>query len=177
MTINDAIYYESSTTTTSDTHGDLTGNPETVTHFNNEYLEQTLLSNRTIPVLPPPTNSIISVIKLTSQTLLTSAAKENIADAKSGGAWMYKTPRRVTRTEVGGCILGGIGNSISIIETPLPDLIGIVGTTPPCGLNLIQEVGDICKSTSPGLVRQYQKMDATVDRNWSDYCNSMSIFR
>ena len=86
LTLNDARYYESSTANTSDTHGDLTGNPETITHTSNKIFEQTLLSYFTIPVLPPPTNPIISVTKLTTQTLLTHAAKENIADAKSGGA-------------------------------------------------------------------------------------------
>ena len=86
LTINDARYYESRTSTTSDTHGDLTGNPETVPHTSNEMFEQTLLSYRTITVLPPPTNPIILVIKLTPQTLLTHAAKENTANAKSGGA-------------------------------------------------------------------------------------------
>ena len=44
LTLNDAIYYESSTATTSDTHGDLTGNPETVTHTSNEDFEQKILS-------------------------------------------------------------------------------------------------------------------------------------
>ena len=131
------MYYESSTATTSDTQGNLIGNPETVTHTNNEIFEQTLLSYWTIPILPPPTNPIILVIKLTPQTLLTSAAKENIANANLGGTWMYRTPRQVSRTEVGGSTLGGIVNSIIIIETSYPDLIGIVGTTPPCGFNLM----------------------------------------
>ena len=53
LTINNARYYESSTGTKSYTHGDLTGNPETVTHTSNEDFEQKILSYRTIPVFPP----------------------------------------------------------------------------------------------------------------------------
>ena len=36
LTINDAIYYESSIATTIDTQGDLTSNPETVTYTSNK---------------------------------------------------------------------------------------------------------------------------------------------
>ena len=40
LTINDTEYYESNTATTSDSQGNLTRNPETVTHTSNEKSEQ-----------------------------------------------------------------------------------------------------------------------------------------
>ena len=61
FTINDAKYYESNSGTASDTQGDFTSNPETVTHTSsknetvthtsNGNFEQKLLINRTIPVV------------------------------------------------------------------------------------------------------------------------------
>ena len=44
LTINDAKYYESNTATTSDAQGNLTNNPETITHTRNGNFEQKLLS-------------------------------------------------------------------------------------------------------------------------------------
>ena len=44
LTINDAKYYESNTATTSDAQGNLTNNPETITHTRNRNFEQKLLS-------------------------------------------------------------------------------------------------------------------------------------
>ena len=79
-------------------------------------------------------------------------------------------------TGVNGSTPGNIGNSIGIVEISSPVLIGIIGTDPPCGLNLIQEVGDIQKSTPPDLVRQSQKLDAVVDGKFPNNCNSTSIF-
>ena len=52
LTINDAEYYKSNTATASDAQGDITHNPETVTHTINGNLEQKILSKRTIYVLP-----------------------------------------------------------------------------------------------------------------------------
>ena len=40
LTINDAKYYESNTATTSDSKGDRTRNPETITHTRNINIEQ-----------------------------------------------------------------------------------------------------------------------------------------
>ena len=41
---------------------------------------------------------------------------------------------------------------------------------------MIQEVGNKRKFTSPGLVRKYQKLNAVVERIFSDDINSTSIF-
>ena len=86
LTINDAKYYESSTATTSDAQGNLTINPETVTHTSNISFEQKLLSYRTIPILPPPTNLRFVSIKLMPQTLLTPGTKKIVTDVALGGA-------------------------------------------------------------------------------------------
>ena len=135
-----------------------------------------LLSYRTIPVLPLSTNLCIAVIKLRLQTLLTPTTKGIVVDADSGGAWMSRTTRRVSRNGIDGSTPGSIDNSIIIVEISSQDIIGMIGTAPTCCLNLIQEVAYIRKSTSPGLVRKPQKLDAAIDGNPSDNCDSMSVF-
>ena len=99
LKINHAKYYESNTATVSDSQGDLTRNPETVTHnINgnetvthtiNGNFEQKILSNRTNPVVPPTMNpgidQGIAPIILVPQMLLTPWKKEVVADAASGG--------------------------------------------------------------------------------------------
>ena len=52
----------------------------------------------------------------------------------------------------------------------------MIGTTPPCVLNLIHEVGNKQQSNYPGLVRQSQKLDAVIDVNFTDNTNLTSIF-
>ena len=83
---------------------------------------------------------------------------EIVVDAASGDAWIQRTAQKVSRTGIDGSNPGDIGNDILIIETSSP--FGIIGTAQPCGLNLIREVGDKWKCTSPGLARQPQKLDA-----------------
>ena len=91
MTINDTKYYESNTATASDAKCDLSRNPETVTHTSKGSFEQTLLSNRIIPVfslaLNPGVDQGIAPIILASQMLLTPVTKEVVADVVLGGAW------------------------------------------------------------------------------------------
>ena len=153
-------------------------NNETVTHTSNGIFEQKLLSCRTIPVFPPPKNPGIAKIILTPLTLLRPETKEIFAETDSSlvGAWTSRNPQQLSRNGVDGSNPGGIDNDIEIIETYPPVLIGIIETYPPCGLNLSQEAGDIRQSTSPGLVRQSQKLDATVDGNFSDNRYLTSIF-
>ena len=100
LIINDAENYESNTATVRDAQGDLTRNPEkithtingneTVIHTSNGGFEQKLLSNRTIPVLPlsmnPGIDQGIAPILLAPQTLLMPATKEVVADAALVGA-------------------------------------------------------------------------------------------
>ena len=62
-------------------------------------------------------------IRLTPQALLMPASKEIAADALPGGAWVYRTPRKVIRTGINGSIPGEIGNIIGIIEVSSPDMI------------------------------------------------------
>ena len=100
LTINDAKYYESDTSTANDSQGDLTRNPETVTHTSNGNetvthtsngnFEQKLLSNRTTPVaistMNPMIDQRIVTIVVSTHTLLTPVTKEVVADAASGSA-------------------------------------------------------------------------------------------
>ena len=137
------------------------------------------MSYRTIPVLPlemnPGIEQGITAIKLTPQTLLMPAIKHILADAASGGVWIFRTTQRVSTNRVDRSTLGDIGNDIGIIEAHPPVMIGSIGTAPPCGLNLIQDVGDIWQSTSPGLVIQSQKLDAIIDGKLSNNQYSTSI--
>ena len=166
FTINDAEYYESNTSTTSDAQGDFTRNTERVTHTSNGnetvnqtgngYFEQKLFSNRTIHVLSPAmklvVDQVIAPIILAPQTLLAPATKEVVTDAASGGAWKNRTPRRVSRTGVYGSTPGNIHYAVRAVEPPSPVLIVIFGTSPPCGLNVIHQVATKRESTSTGLV-------------------------
>ena len=153
LTIDDAKYYESSTTTASDTQGDLTRNPETVTHTinGNETGTNTsngnsekILSNRDIPVLPPSMNpgidQGIAPIILAPQTLFFPEIKEVVTDAASVGSWVNNTMRQVIQTVVDRSTPGDICNAVRVVETPSPVLIGIFATSPPCGLDAIQQV-------------------------------------
>ena len=129
---------------------------------------------------PPPMNPVIDQwivsIKLTTHTLLTPATKEIIADTALVITWMSINLWWVSRNGVDRSTTGDSGNVIGIVETSSPDLIWIIGTASTCGINLSQEVGNIRKSTSPDLVRQCLKLDATVDRKFSNNPDSTSIF-
>ena len=118
LKINDAKYYESNTAIASDAQGNPTRNEETVTHTNNGNFGLKLLSYWTIPALPLPTNPLIdqgiAPIVLMPQTFLTSATKEVVVDAASGGAWNHRTPHEISRTGIDGSTSGNICNSIEI---------------------------------------------------------------
>ena len=137
------------------------------------------LSCRTITALPPTTNpgidQWIAPIILAPQTLLTPVTREVIADAASGSVWINRTLRQVIMIRANVITPGYICNAIGIVETSSPVLVGIVGPSPSCGLNVIQEVGNKQQSTSPGLVRQSQKLDAVVDGRLSDDPDLTSI--
>ena len=67
-------------------------------------------------------------------------------------------------------------NSVSIIEPPSPVLIVIFGTSPPCALNVIQQVSNKRQSNSPDLVGKTQELGAVVDRNFPNDIDYASIF-
>ena len=102
--------------------------------------------------------------------------KEIIVEAASGGAWTSRTPRILSRTGIDGSAPGNISKAIGIVETSSPVLIGIIGTAPPCGINLCHEVGDKWQSTFPGLVRKSQKLDVVVDGKLPNNLDLTSIF-
>ena len=96
LKINDAKCYESKTATASNSQGDLTRNTKTVPHTRNGNFEQRVSSYRTIPVLHLLTNTGIdqgvALSILAPQMLLKPVTKEVVADAASGGAWIYMNP-------------------------------------------------------------------------------------
>ena len=84
----------------------------------------------------------IAAIVLVPHMLLPPVTKEIVAYADYSGAWTSINTRQVSRTDANIITPGNIGNNIGIVEPSSPILIGNIGTAPPCGLNVIQEVGD-----------------------------------
>ena len=99
-----------------------------------------------------------------------------MADAALGGGWINRNLQQVSNMGVDGGTPGKFFNAVRIIEPYAPVLIKIVGTYPPCGLNVSQEVGNKRQSTFPGLVRQSQKLYAVVNIKLPDDFDSTSIF-
>ena len=87
------------------------------------------------PCLVPTKNPGIAVIRLAPQTLLKPVTNEIAAEMALRGTWIQRTPRKLIRTGVNRSTPGDICNAIGIFETSSPDLIGIIGIDPPCGLN------------------------------------------
>ena len=90
----------------------------------------------------PSIEQRIAPIVLTPHTLLTPVTKEFVADTVSGGVWVNVTPQKVIRMGVNGSIPGENFHAVSVFESPSPVLIGIVATSPPCGLNTSQQVAN-----------------------------------
>ena len=123
----------------------------------------------------PRIDQEIAAIKFTPQTLLMPATKEIVMDMASGEARINRTPRKIIRTDVEIITPGNIGNAIGIVETSSQVLIGFIVTTPTWRLNLSQYVGDKRQYNSPGFLRQSQKLDAVIERNFPDNLNLTSI--
>ena len=174
LTINDAGY-ELSKATASDAQGNITSDPDTVTHTSNVILDRKKLSCRTIievSVLRPPANPIA----LAAQTLLTPAVKKIFVEMTLGNVRTSRTPWQVRSKEVGGTNPGNIGHDCGISETSSLSLIVIIGYTyPPCGLNVIQYIGDIWQSTSPYL-RKSNKFYSSIDQESTNNLVAPPIF-
>ena len=100
LIINSTVY-ELNKAPLSDSQGNLTSDPDTVTHTSNGpdtvnhtskgILDKQLLSCRNIGKVsasPPPEKPIL----LAPQTLMTPAVRKILADATSGNAWTDRTP-------------------------------------------------------------------------------------
>ena len=106
----------------------------------------------------------VAPIILAPQNLLTPSTKEVITDTASVSVWINRTLRQVIRKGVDRSTPGDICNFVSVVEPPSPIF-----------LHVSQEVGNKRKSTSLGLVRNSQKLDAVVDRKLTDDINLTSI--
>ena len=124
------------------------------------------------PPMNPGTDQRIVWIVLVLHMLLTPDMKEVVANAASVVAWINMNMRKVSRTGVGGSTPGNISNSVSVIKMSSPVLIGIFGTPPIFGIEVIQEVGNKPQSTPSGLVRKSLKLDAVVDGKLPGNLNS-----
>ena len=94
--------------------------------------------------------------------------KDVVVDAVLGSAWVNRNPQQVKWTGADRSTPCNICHAVSIVEPPSPVLIGIVANSPPCGLNMSQQVANKRKSISPGLFGQTQKLYAAVDGIFSD---------
>ena len=92
-----------------------------------------------------------------------SVTKEVLADAASGGVWINRNPRQVSRMGVNGSTPGETGHSIRYQRAPSPVMIGIPTIYPSCRLSVSLQVGGKQQSTSLNEVRNIQKLDAVVD--------------
>ena len=125
----------------------------------------------------PKIGDMIAPIGGVYQTLSMPTTKEVVAYAASVGAWVNRTLRKLIRTGVDRSTPGNVCNAISVKHAPSPVPIGIISTSPPCGLSRRLQVAKKWKSTPPGLGRNTPKLDAVVDGNLSDDLDHLSIFR
>ena len=77
------------------------------------------------------------------------ATKEFVVDAALGGAWVNRTPHEIIQMGVDGITPEDICNAVSVKNYPFPVLIGIVATSPPCGINTGMQVANKQHYISP----------------------------
>ena len=189
LKINDAKYYISETVTVSDAQGDPRCDSKTATHTrngkekvkntSNENFEQKLLSNWNLLIVTltmnPRIDPKIVPIVTAPQTLLTSKTNKVVVDVACDDEWFNRTPWQVIRTGVDGSTTGEVCNDVSIESAPSTLLVGIVSTSPTCGLSRSLQVDKKRKYMSPGLGRNTQKLDAVIDGKFLDDLDSASI--
>ena len=123
--------------------------------------------------MKPSIDQRTSPVVLNPQTLLTPAKKEVVVDTALGGTWVNMNPRQVIQTGVYGSTLGNIHNAIRVKHNTSSVLIGIVGTSPTCGLNGSLYVVNKQHASSRGLVRKNPKIGNCCWRKvaqWYRFC-------
>ena len=91
------------------------------------------------------------------------AVKKIFTNATSDNTCNNGTPQQLRRTGINGTTPGSIVHDCGISEASYPALIVIIGATaPPCGLKMIQEIGDTRKYTSPDI-RNSNKLDTSIN--------------
>ena len=192
--INDTEYYVLNIANVNDAKGDPASDPTTVTHTSdgegnvtytsNRILQQRLLSNRTLPIVPvvvpdmdPRIDNRITTMGGASNTILTHATKEVVADVTRGSVRVNRNPRHVSQTGRDNTIPCDTGLAVSYKPVPPSVLIGIPTIYPACETSGRSQVGKKRQSTSPDEVRNAQKLDTTVDRKFPNDQDYASIFR
>ena len=181
LTINNTGY-ELNTATASDAQGDLTSDPDIVTHTSNVILDQNILSCQTygeVSVLPPPTNPTII---LTPQILLTTAVKEIFAGTTSVNTWTNRSLLKIISTGVDKYIpiSTSIHSGMRKYSNPAPSdstvtRISIRTTSPPCGINVSLKIDNIRQSATPYL-RKSNKLDTSIDGKFTNILAELPIF-
>ena len=121
------------------------------------FMNQKLLSNRTIPVVVPAMNprinQRIAPTVLVPQVLLTPTTKKVVADATLVDAWVNRDPRQVSWTKVNRSTTSNICNDFSVNHALYTVPIGVVTNYAPCGLDISLKVANKWQSISPALAR------------------------
>ena len=90
---------------------------------------------------------------------------------------MNRTPRYVSRTGRDGTTAGNFKIAVRYLRHNSSVLIGGIGMSPSSGLSRILQVLNKQQSTSPGKIRDTQKLDTSVDRKFPNDHDYASIFR
>ena len=116
-----------------------------MTDTRNVYLQHTLLSKRTLPVvvptMDPRIDDSIAMIGGDSHKLSIPAIKEVVADTKRGGMWVNRTPGKVSRTGRYGSTPGDTSLYVRSKTAPSIVLIGSTSIYPACGISGSLQVG------------------------------------
>ena len=192
LTINDAVYYESDSANAKDTKVNPTSDPNTATHTSdgkkrkvtetsNGYLQQKLLSNRTLPIITitidPQTYDRISTCSGTPHTIVTHLMKEFITDAARSSARVLWTPKHVIHTGRVSTTPGNTPHAVRSPQTNSPVLIGGIGVYPASGLSGSLQVFNKRQSAISDKIWDTQKLDTSVDIKFPNDWYSTSIFR
>ena len=150
-----------------------------VVENSNRIFEQTILSNRTLPVVAkkmyPRIDNMIATCVGAPHTLTMPATKEVVSDATRGTVRINRTPRNVHRTGRDGSTPGDTSISIRSIWANSPFFIGNFTVSPTCVLNGSLQVRNKLQSTSPDKISSAQKLDTDVDIKLHDYRDYASI--
>ena len=112
MTVNDAEYYESDSANANESKGDPASDPKIATHtsyvkkkkvteISNRYLQQNILSNRTLPIIAtsiyPWIDNRVATFGASPHKIATSQIMEVVSDAARSIVQVLQTRRRVIR--------------------------------------------------------------------------------
>ena len=191
LTINYTGYYVSDSANTNDKKVNPERDPKTVTHTNdknkikvadtsNGILQQNLLSNRIFPVvttkMDPRTEDRIVTCEGTPHTSAISKTKEVITDAERSSVRVKRNHRHVSWTVRDSSTPTDTCIDIRSSRANSPVMIGSTTVSLVCGISERLKVGNKQQSTPAEKIRNAQKLDTDLDRNFPNDWDSATIF-